>query len=139
MTQTYKYRVIAACMITYSTTVEAESAERAGEIAFLQENPDWSEVGESDWQIDRVAPYVVNEPAPMPKDADAEAKQGKVFSDLLARRTHLLKLISELSETLQSGFLPPHAAQELTGRRYSARTELKGVEAAITKAAEGSK
>ena len=139
MTQQTRYRVVATCLTTYSAIIEAESAAEAGEKAFLQEKADWTEIGEPDWQVDRVKAFVVNGPEPKPKGAGEVAKNGKAFADLLSRRTHLLKLIGELSETLTSGFSPPHAAQELTGRRSSARMELKGVEAAINKAAEGSK
>ena len=137
MTQQTRYRVVATCLTTYSAIIEAESAAEAGEKAFLQEKADWTEIGEPDWQVDRVKAFVAG--CPEPKGVGEVAKNGKAFADLSSRRTHLLKLITELTKTLQSGFLPPHVAQELTGRRSSARMELKSVEAAINKAAEGSK
>ena len=136
MTQLKQYRVVATCLVTYASTIEAESAEKAGEMAFLQDNPDWSEIGEADWQVDRGEPYVANQPEPLSMGVEVEAKNREAVSELLIRRTSLLKLIAELTETLQSGFLPPQAAQELTTRRYTARTKLKGVETAINKAME---
>ena len=50
------YRVIATSLVTYSVIIEAENAEQAGEIAFLKDNPEWEEIGDADWQIDRVEP-----------------------------------------------------------------------------------
>ncbi len=44
------YRVIATSLVTYSAIIEAESAEQAGEIAFLKDNPEWEEIGDADWQ-----------------------------------------------------------------------------------------
>ena len=137
MTQQNRYGVVATCLTTYAATIEASSASEAGEKAFLQEKADWTEIGEPDWQVDRVKAFVAN--GPESKGVCEVAKNEKAFSELLTRRTKLLKRITELTETLQSGFLPPHAAQELTGRRSSARMELKGVEAAINKAAEGAR
>ncbi|MBL1435558.1 MAG: hypothetical protein COB08_005095 [Rhodobacteraceae bacterium] len=128
-----KFRVVATSLVTYSAVVEAESEEQAGEIAFNQDNTSWEEIGDADWQIDRVEPFVGNQPEPL------NQINGMRFSELLTRQTHLLKLIDELSETMKSGFLPPHAAQELTGRRNNARMELKGLEVEINKAAEESK
>ncbi len=139
MTLKIRYRVVATCLTTYSTIIEAESTAEAGEKAFLQDKADWSEIGEPDWQVDRVEPFLANGPEPVDNVMGEVAINGKAFSELLTRRTKLLKRITELTETLQSGFLPPHAAQELTGRRSSARMELKGVEAEINKAAEGGK
>jgi hypothetical protein len=135
MTQKNRYRIVATCLTTYSAIVEAVSVAEAGEKAFLQEKAEWSEIGKPDWQVDRVEPIVANDPAPVGEVANS----GGAFPELLSRRTHLLKLITELTETLQSGFLPPHVAQELTGRRSSARMELKGVEVAINNAGEGGK
>ncbi len=139
MTQKNQYRVVATCLTTYSVIIEAESTAEAGEKAFLQEKADWSEIGEPDWQVDRVESFLANSPELATNGVGEVAINGKAFSELLTRRTKLLKRITELTETLKSGFLPPHAAQELTGRRSSARMELKGVEAEINKAVEGGK
>ena len=139
MTQLNLYRVVATCLTTYSVIIEAESTAEAGEKAFLREKADWSEIGEPDWQVDRVEPIVANGPEPAASEGGDFAITGEAFSELLTRRTHLLKRITELTETLTVGFLPPHAAQELTGRRSSARMELRGVEAEINKAVEGGK
>ncbi len=139
MTQLNRYRVVATCLTTYTAIIEAESTAEAGEKAFLQEKADWSEIGEPDWQVDRVEPIVANDSEPAPSGVGEVAISGEAFSELLARRTKLLKRITELTETLTVGILPPHAAHELTGRRSSARMELKGVETEINKAVEGGK
>ncbi len=139
MTQKNQYRVVATCLTTYSAIIEAKSTAEAGEKAFLQDKGDWSEIGEPDWQVDRVALFVANGPEPAEGEESVVVFTGEAFSELLSRRTKLLKRITELTETLTVGILPPHAAQELTGRRNNARMELKGVEAEINKAVEGGK
>ena len=67
-----KYRVIATSLITYVSIVEAENEDQAGEIAFVQDNPDWEETGEADWQIDRVEPSEAEEAAPEPSKSSIQ-------------------------------------------------------------------
>ena len=64
MTQQNRYRVVATCLTTYSAIIEAESAAEAGEKAFLQGKDGWSEIGEPDWQVDRVESFVAGCPEP---------------------------------------------------------------------------
>jgi len=139
MTQQTQYRVVATCLTTYSTTIEATSAAEAGELAFLQEKIDWPEIGDPDWQVDRVEPMVAQGQEPALKQAGGVSVAGKAFADLLSRRTHLLKLITNLTQTLERGAIPAHAAQHVSNCCQNARMELKGLEAEINKAVEGGK
>lgn len=125
-----RFTVIATSLVTYSTVIEADSPERAGELAFVMNKPDWCEIGEPDWQIDRVVPVLEIETKPVPAyDRDAMSK-------LLERKAALTKRIAERKETLSVGLLPPHAAMELTGRQNTARMELNGIEDEIARMVE---